>query len=155
MSVTEHDLSEIEGKISSLLGKQAWGAQLGVGSFITIEFGDSQPPSSMGEPPHGAWHLWVYCCAWRLETQEEVVAASEDPRPKLEVAVQRLNDRTLRAVEVQRPALETTFIFEDGLILRLFPIFSEDFEHWMLYDPTGNVLTVGPGTEWSYEAAGS
>lgn len=153
MTVTESDLREIENKVSSLLGQKAWGTELGVGSFVTIEFGSERAAAEAGERPHGEWHLWVYCCAWRLETEDEVVAASEDPREKLQTAVQRLNDHVLQAVKVERPALETTFTFEGGLTLRLFPIFSENFEHWMLYDPNGFVLTVGPGTEWSYEAA--
>jgi hypothetical protein len=153
MTVTESDLREIENKASLLLGQKAWGAELGVGSFVTIEFGSRRPATEASERPHGEWHLWVYCCAWRLETEDEVVAASEDPRQKLQAAVQRLNNRVLQAVKVERPALETTFTFDDELTLRLFPIFSKDFEHWMLYDPNGFVLTVGPGTEWSYEAA--
>jgi hypothetical protein len=155
MTVTESDLHAIESKITPLVGEQAWGTELGIGSFLTVEFGESQPPTEAGGGARGEWHLWVYCCAWRLEMEKEVVAASEDPRPKLEEAAQRLNGCTLRAIDVQRPALETTFTFDDGLTLRLFPVFSEDYEHWMLYDPSGNVLTIGPGTEWSYEEADS
>ena len=60
---------------------------------------------------------------------------------------------TIRAVDVQPPALETTITFDGQFALRLFPIFSEGFEHWMLYTPDGNVLTVGPSTDWSYENA--
>lgn len=153
MAVTESDIQEIQARVSPLLGQPAWGVALGVGSFITLEFGASQPPAQGHERPHGEWHLWVYCCAWRLDGNGEILAGSEDARPKLEAAVQRLNGLAVRAFDIQPPALETTVTFDEGIALRLFPIFSEGFEHWMLYTPDGNVLTIGPGTEWSYEKA--
>lgn len=153
MAVTETDIREIQAKINPLLGQQAWGAALGVGSFITLEFGASRPPVNERGSTHGEWHLWVYCCAWRLEGSGEVLAASEDARPQLEAAIQHLNGLAIRTVEVQPPALETTITFDGGIVLRLFPIFTEGFEHWMLYTPDGNVLTIGPGTTWSYEKA--
>lgn len=42
---------------------KAWGARLGVGSFVTIEFGEEvkEQPSSK---THGEWHLWVYMATW-------------------------------------------------------------------------------------------
>jgi len=39
MTVTEADLTEIQAIIAPLLGQKAWDVSLGVGSFITIEFG--------------------------------------------------------------------------------------------------------------------
>ena len=36
---------------------------------------------------HGEWHLWPYNCAWRLEEGDKILAASEDERNNLEVAV--------------------------------------------------------------------
>lgn len=80
-----------------------------------------------------------------------MVAASEDARDVLQQAVTRLEGRVLERVEVTGPALESVWWFERDLALRLFPIFTRDFEHWMLFLPGGDVLTAGPGTTWSVE----
>jgi hypothetical protein len=125
MPVTDTDLNDIQTKIGPFLGQQAWNVTLGEGSFITLEFGASRPTTRAGERQHGEWHLWVYCCAWRLDGAEDVLAASEDMRTKLEAAVQHLNGLTLRAVDIRRPALETTLTFDGGIMLHLFPVFSD------------------------------
>jgi hypothetical protein len=151
MPIKDTDLNEIQAKMSPLFGQQAWGVALGEGSFITLEFGASRPTTRPRERQHGEWHLWVYCCAWRLDENDDVIAASEDARTKLEAAVQRLNGLTLRAVDIRSPAFETMLTFDKGITLHLFPVFSELYEHWMLYTPDGSVLTIGPGTSWSYE----
>jgi hypothetical protein len=153
MPVSDTDIREIQAKIAPLLGQKTWGAALGVGSFVTLEFGQSRPAQQQGQRVHGEWHLWVYCSAWRLEQGDNFVAGSEDGRPKLEASVTLLNGLTLQAVDVRPPALEVVFTFDRGIVLRVFPIFSEDFEHWMLYTPDGNVLTAGPGASWTYERA--
>lgn len=152
MGVTSADLQEIHAKIAPVLDTPAWGVKLGVGSFITIEFGPSRTREG-AKHAHGEWHLWVYYCAWRLDQENDVLAASEDPRPTMEAAVRRLEGQALRSVEVSAPALETTFRFSDGLVLRLFPIYSQEYEHWMFYTPDGHVLTIGPGTSWTYQSS--
>lgn len=149
MTVTEDDLRGIRERVAPLLGQRSWDARLGIGSFVTLEFGTPREP--VGKRAHGEWHLWVYCCAWRMDEGDEVVAASEDARDMLEQAVTRLEGRVLERVEITGPALETTWWFERRLALHLFPIFSRDFEHWLLYLPGGDVLTAGPGTSWSLE----
>lgn len=49
----------------------------------------------------------------------------------------------------------TTFSFEGGLILRLFPRYMDphaDQAHWILFAPGDYNLAVGPGTTWSYRS---
>ncbi|KAM3100947.1 hypothetical protein ACKFKF_10775 [Phormidesmis sp. 146-12] len=150
MSVTTTDISKLQAYVQPLLGQKAWGVLLGHGSFITLEFGKSLVRPSE-KKVHGEWHLWIYCCAWRLEKGDRVLAGSEDPRSKLEQAVQQLEGLVLNSVELLSPAWDTLFKFEDQVVLRLFPLLSEEAEHWMLYMPDG-VLSVGPGTDWSFEA---
>ncbi|HEX8243085.1 MAG TPA: hypothetical protein VF541_06310, partial [Longimicrobium sp.] len=124
-------------------------------SFVTLEFGPREEPAGGRGRPHGAWHLWIYCAAWRLDRQGDVLAASEDPRELLAEAVRVLEGLALVAVDVRAPALETTFAFENGVALHVFPIFSRDYEHWLLYLPDGQVLVAGPGSEWSVRTAGA
>lgn len=153
MTVTSKNIGEIQKKISSLIGKKAWNVSLGEGSFITIEFGKPCLSAENATKIHGEWHLWIYCCAWRLEQENEVIAASEDPRSKLEEAIKKLEGLRIQSIDLFSPAFDTLLTFEQQTFLRLFPIYSEEYEHWMLFTPDENVLTIGPGTDWSYGSA--
>jgi hypothetical protein len=58
MSITTTDIRKIQGKIKPLLGTKAWGVSLGVGSFITFEFGEKRIKRFKNrEYIHGEWHL--------------------------------------------------------------------------------------------------
>jgi hypothetical protein len=148
----DSEVCKVEAHIASLIGYQAWGVSLGIGSFLTLEFG-KPVVSKKSQSLHGEWHLWVYCCAWRLEESNSILTASEDPRSKIERNIQRLNKLRLLSTQIFFPAWDATFQFEQQVILRLFAIHSEECEHWMLYTPDGNVLTLGPGSNWSYESS--
>jgi hypothetical protein len=152
MTVTESEILQIKAHIHPIIGQKAWGVSVGVGSFITLEFGDPIQSTELSRS-HGEWHLWIYYCAWRLEKGNSVLAGSEDPRPKLEQTVKCMEGLTLNSVEILPPALETIVRFSEQIVLRLFPIYSEEYEHWMLYTPNGNVLCIGPGSNWSYESS--
>jgi hypothetical protein len=141
-------LAEVEAKLAAATGKPAWGTALGIGSFLTVEFGEKVTPAE--GKTHGEYHLWVYCSAWRIETPTEIVASSEDPREVLEPTVKFLDGRTLSGIHLEPPSLSSTFTFDDGARLRTFSIFTKDFDHWMFYLPSGEVFTAGPGAAWSW-----
>lgn len=154
MALTAGDVAQIEQHLAGLVGREVWGPRLGVGSFITLELGERQTRTVRGrETTHGEWHLWVYCSAWRIDGEEDVVVASEDAREEIPDRLERLDGRRVSGVSVAAPSLELTVAFDDGLTLRVFPIFSSTFEHWFLYTPDGNVLSAGPGAAWSYARA--
>ena len=146
--LTSTDLNEIHRILSGLIGQSAWGVFLGVGSYITAEFGSAKSADS--GRVHGEWHLWVYNCAWRLQTADAVLAGSEDDRERLRTVLEALNGKTLRSFTVYCPAGEATLTFEGDLELRLFPVTTTDYEHWMVFAPDGHVLQMGPGAEWTY-----
>jgi hypothetical protein len=145
----------IQDHLAPLIGQAPWDVSLGHGSFLMLEFGrrvQDPPPSTR---LHGEWHLWVMHCAWRLETAEGVLTACEDDRADIARIVPQLNHVSVTAIDVLAPSLETHIQFAGGIVLRLFPIYTEEYEHWQLFTPEGNILTVGPGTTWSYKNAGS
>jgi hypothetical protein len=155
---TARDVQEIGEIVRPLLGSAGWNARIGHGSFLTIEFGESRLVGQRrDETPltGGEWHLWIYCSAWRVETPTAVLGACEDPRDRMMNAAAALNGRLLLAVELRDPSLETTFRFEGGHALRVFPIYTSpsgaDPAHWMLYTPGHMILTVGPASSWSYQ----
>ena len=114
-----------------------------------MQFGAPLPPTPQGFV-HGEWHLWVYCCAWRLQGAERVIASCEDTRQQMERGVAVLEGRPLRSWRVSAPATDTVVTFDGGVELLLFPIYTEEVDHWRLWTPGGRVLTAGPGSSWSY-----
>ena len=96
-------------------------------SFITLEFGNPVQSTEVSiSRSAGDWHLWIYCCAWRLGEGNLVLASSEDPRPKLELAVKRMEGLTLDFVEVLPPAWDTVFMFSEQVI----PFLYEDAHYY-------------------------
>ncbi|MEO3930482.1 hypothetical protein ABGB07_42540 [Micromonosporaceae bacterium B7E4] len=139
-------LADVQARLSAAVGRTAWGTALGIGSFLTVEFGDRiERPQGKA---HGEFHLWVYQSAWRIEMQGAVLASSEDPREALEESVRYLDGRALTAIAIEAPSLSATFSFTDGLVLRTFSVFTADVDHWMFYLPGGDVFTAGPGPTW-------
>ncbi|MGH2480985.1 MAG: hypothetical protein ACRDHW_15125 [Ktedonobacteraceae bacterium] len=156
MAPFQKDIAEIQAKLQGVVGQKAWGVAHGVGSFVTIEFGQPLPPENPKGKSHGEWHLWVYGGAWRLEKGEHVIVASEDDQTKIEAEIKYLEGCVLQSFEVMTPALDALLTFEQESVLRIFSIYSEEtddrgMESWMLFTPdAGNVITVHPGGRWSY-----
>ena len=149
MSGPVMDFAEVEAALANANGQSAWAATLGVGSFLTVEFGAEVPSRRASGRRHGEFHLWLYCSAWRIERPGEVIASSEDPREELTKRVQILDGQVLSAIRIERPSLSCTVSFADGTQLRTFSIFTTGYEHWMFYLPDSRVFTARPGMDWS------
>ncbi|HSQ26857.1 MAG TPA: hypothetical protein VLM80_07010 [Anaerolineales bacterium] len=150
MNVTTAEIDTIYKIIEPLLGHKAWNVRLGVGSFITMEFGD--PVTSSRGTIFGDWHLWIYCCGWFLENPNDTYVGSEDPREILRQRIIVLEGRSLENVIISPIAFETNFIFDNSLTLHTFPLnFHDPCDYWKLYTPQRRVLILGPAPKWSYE----
>jgi len=79
MAVTERDIREIQAKIQPLLGKKAWRVSIGVGSFLTLDFGAKLIDEKVPGRPYGEWHLWITYCEWRLEKIQRSSPVQETP----------------------------------------------------------------------------
>src|SRR4051812_36363430 len=90
---------------------------------------------------------------WRPCRPTRVLAGSDDERDVMAAAIAALEGRVLQAVAVRAPAFDATWSFADDHRLRLFLISVEQGEHWLVYLPDGNVLSIGPETRWSVESA--
>ena len=147
----QNDLNIVRKIVEPLLGRKAWGASLGHGSFITVEFG-VQP---IDDRKRSEWHLWVYCCAWYISDEGTLLAACEDHAEKMRTAIELINGLTLTNIELILPGLETKFHFGDRLALHTFPMYTDDndAEQWMLFTPDDKVLVIGPSNNWAYESA--
>lgn len=130
--------------LQNVVGREVRGAQLGIGSNLTLDLGDDH-------------HLWIHQAAWRIEDSEQVFAGSEDDDATILAAIAMLPGRVLSRAVARLPGLEAGFDFE-GLRLKAFPIGTQPgHEHWMLFffGPHGErkVLVAGPGSEWSVETS--
>lgn len=144
------EITKINQIIHPLLGYEAWGVKLGIGSFITMEFGT--PVIKRSKKIHGEWHLWIYCCGWYLENQNRSFIGSEDPREILKSEVTVLEGQRLENIVISPIALETNFRFSNGKVLHTFPLnFIDPCEYWKLFTPTRKVLILGPAKHWSFE----
>ena len=137
------DLDVFAQMTSDLIGLEAWGAAVGHGSFVTMNFG--RPLDD--DPLTGEFFLWLYCCSWRIERGDSVVAVCEDDRERMQAGVSLLNGQRLLRIDVDAVSLSATFWFSTDIVLRTFSIYSTEVEHWMMRLPDGQWITAGPG--WS------
>ena len=149
MNISIEAINEV---IKPLLGHAAWNVNLGIGSFVTMEFGNLIMTTS--RKPRGEWHLWIYFCGWYLENPRGLFLGSEDPRKILKQEIKVLESHHLEKVVISPIAFETNFVFDDNLVLHTFPLyFNEPYEYWKLFTPIGKVLFLGPGRSWSFESS--
>jgi hypothetical protein len=128
-----------------VINMRPWRVRLGVGSFVTFEFGDKVRAHGR---VHGTWHLWIYMAAWSLVRNGRELANSDSERPTMSVALRRLEEQPLSEIEFGPDEQTTTFMF-DGFRLVVRPAdYIEDpderDEYWMLFLPNGKVVSYGP-----------
>jgi hypothetical protein len=138
--------------VAGMVGKTAWGAILGVGNLFSMEFGEGVEPIAVGGKryPRGEWHLLTRSCEWRIEADEEVLAGSEDDRERLRHVLRRLTGLVVNSVSLATPANDATWVFAQGISLRLFSVCSTARVGWHISVPDGRVLVVGPGSVLSW-----
>lgn len=163
----------IDEVFESVVGKPCWQVRLGYGSFLTCEFG--QPQLVVDQPRQrtyrfsralqtklpmrsayvrGDWHLWIYCCAWSLHYENRRLAHSESAKKRIEQSLHLLNGQALVAVSVEPSNARTLFTFDLGCTLRTWP-YDADSDQWMLFEPSGNVLTVRADGRYSHAPGNS
>lgn len=148
--ITQQDIDSINEIIKPLVGHYARNVKLGIGSFITMEFGN-QVITTRGKQ-YGEWYLWLYECVWYLENPAGEYVGSDDPREALGRDIEVLEGQRLDNIKISDRAFETEFYFSNGCILHTFPVnFVDPVEYWKLFTPGDKILVLGPGLSWSYK----
>lgn len=137
-------MTHVDEHFRPVLGMRPWKAKLGIGSFLTFEFG---PRLKAHGVTHGQWHLWIYLTNWKLFHRGRRLADSDADRKLIQVAIRRLEGAALTEVNYSPNSHRTTFVFDD---FRLVTEPTQDSEldgrdyYWMFFLPNNEVLTLGP-----------
>ncbi len=142
---------------SDLIGIPGWHVQQGYGSFLTFEFGlprqeifsvrkrrvsENYPASQRRLVTiHGDWHLWIYCCGWKILQEGKHLAHHESDRENIERACQVLNGQEINSINIDLETKHTQFCFDLGGFLETGPYDDELKKQWFIYCPDKNVFT--------------
>src|SRR4051812_8224279 len=105
MKRTHIDVMEI---FRPVVGLKPTRAKLGVGSFLTFDFG---PLSREDHHMVGRWHLWVHQAYWSLKDKQREIVNADSERRYINLAVPRLESCELLGVNVDSESLQTEFHF--------------------------------------------
>ena len=140
-----------------MLGLPAWNVQQGHGSFLTFEFGEPELKINERHAPEkgirrtawvqGQWHLWIYCCNWRVRQHGTQIAWSEDVNDVIGRATAKLNGQKLVEVSAAPNKAIYTFTFDLGGLLETWPYEDDDNdEQWTILTPTEAFSVRADGT---------
>jgi hypothetical protein len=137
---------EVRQYFGSLFRTRPWKARLGVGSFLTLEFG--RRIKNHGHV-RGEWHLWIYQSNWVLLHGNRELSNSDSDRRVMSASIRRLEEFPLSDVQVEPGRLKTTFLFDDFRLVVSPADYLDEADqrdhYWLLFMPNHEVLTVGPG----------
>jgi hypothetical protein len=136
---------EIRQYFQPVFGTRPWKVKVGVGSFLTFEFG--LRVKAHGHV-HGQWHLWVYFSNWALFHGDRRLVDSDADRKLIAISTRRLEEATLTDIDFDARTRITTFFFDDFRLVVSPANDVEDLDerdhYWMFFVPNNEVLTVGP-----------
>ena len=129
-----------------VMGTRPWRVKLGVGSFLTFEFGHRVKDHGH---LHGTFHLWVYQSKWALFHADRQFVDSDSDRRVIAPAVRRLEDIPLTDVDFTPHNGKTTFVFDDFRLVVSPADYLDDPDerdhYWLFFMSNKEVLAVGPG----------
>jgi hypothetical protein len=143
-AVVDHGFTQV-------VGLRAWAPSVGVGSFLTIEFGN--PRISSTGTSQGEFHLWVYGASWEIRERTRTIASSSDDHAAMVAGAQVLDGAPVRSFEFNRERMTLSLRFDPSVELAVTPLGDLEMEEWFLYLDDGTVITVGPGETVTHESA--
>jgi hypothetical protein len=127
-------------------GQRCWSAQAGViGSMFYLNLGQK-----LNETSHvrGEYVIAGGCVEWRIDDRlsQRVLTTSEDDNSEggpIVRNIKRLEGATIRSILVEQPGLDCTIEFDNGLVLKMFPVVVEPYDNYSLWH-NEEVFEVGP-----------
>lgn len=157
-----------------IYGKPCWRVSPGYGSFLTMEFGEPhldirEPRSPKGSfSPrvkrllesrlvfiHGQWHLWVYCCNWKVLLERKLIGDGSSKR-SMQKAADFLDGQKLIQFSISAKQSRCRFTFDLGGVLETWP-YDDDSEQWFFFDDSlsHKVFTLRADAHYSYGPSNS
>jgi hypothetical protein len=133
--ISETDIQSVQTILDSLIGAKVLGASRDSMENPIIYFKVKRKKA--------LWELMLLNLKWRLETESDFVAGSMDEYRSYKPFIEHLTKRRVIAVEITRPAFDTTFTFEGNIKLKLFTFISRRGTYYSLKMPDERVLYVG------------
>jgi len=136
---------EIRQYFQPVFGTPPWRVKLGVGSFLTFEFG---PRIKSNGHVHGQWHLWIYLSNWKLLHGDRLLVDSDADRKLITISTRRLVGESLTDIDFHARTRKTTFSFGDFRLVVSAADYldspDERDDYWIFFMPDNEVLAVGP-----------
>jgi hypothetical protein len=103
--------------IDELIGLRTWGAEIGVGTHLTLELGDKW--TSRQNKSRGDWSIWVAGVPWRIISAGSLIVGSGSDDLKT-ARNETLNKQILENILIEHPAYGAIFEFSGGVKLEVF-----------------------------------
>ena len=133
---------DIKQTFEPVVGLKPTRVKLGVGSFLTFDFG---PLTRVDRHMFGKWHLWIYQAFWKLSDNRRSIVNADSDRRLISLAVTRLENSVFSGVHLK--GLETVFDFDQYRLTVTPPEYVnelDDRDHfWMFFVPGNRVLSLG------------
>jgi hypothetical protein len=145
-----------------LAGQLVWSVRRGVGSFLTMEFGE--PHLSIREPItprvsrsakvqrmlkrrrvfiEGDWHFWIQWGHWKLRTAHGSLDFQAPSGSPLDECLADLDGQRLVSARADRPGKVAVWEFDQGGLLEIGHSGQEDEEpQWSLHRWNGDVIEL-------------
>jgi hypothetical protein len=166
MGYCHMNLKTFEQTFGPLYGQPCWGLRCPRYTNLQMNFG--KPSLCIREPfettsnsqavrdiaarrlvtVRGQWLLWIWCSYWKLTSDDLELATGSCSFRRIERAMFKLEGQKLDSIEVDPRTGATRFAFDLGCVLHCRRFERDtDAELWLLYKPSGYVLSVhGNGT---------
>ena len=141
-----------------LIGERCTQVHFSYGDELCLDFGKLSPCDhpKLRDLLEGEWILCTRTTPWRIFADQQLILDSEIPKTDEEIeqakqfAQEQIQGKTLVNLAINAEDLTTSLHFDDRYSLILYPdLDDEDLQHWVLFMPTEQVLTIGPGYTWS------
>lgn len=149
-----------EAALAPLIGQLVWSVRRGVGTFLTMEFGEAhlmvrepvEPRAGTNAKvrralrerrvtPTGEWHLWVQHADWRLATNGGAVASDWTSAGDVDARLRELDGQKLVGVSEDRQAALVTLRFDLGGTLEIRDTNAIAGDRWSIHRWNGPITT--------------
>ena len=137
-------MSDLRYKLSGLIGQDAWGVRIGIGTHLLLEFGAIR---EIEDGKIGDFSVWVPGAPWRLDDASKIIAGSGQDDLSID-SVQVLNGDKITDIVIEETYFEVKILWESGLRLSVMSENSDEdtivffvCDEVFVVDGTGQLIT--------------